>query len=69
MHARTLVPSLALLVGVALPAALHAKEKGMLSVGAKAPSFQTKTHRGGLASLDELRKAGPVVLVFLRGFS
>jgi peroxiredoxin len=40
-----------------------------LAVGAAAPEFEAVAQDGRKVSLAELRKEGPVVLVFLRGFS
>ncbi|MBW1848687.1 MAG: redoxin domain-containing protein [Deltaproteobacteria bacterium] len=37
--------------------------------GDKAPEFIANTYDGKNISLSKLKKAGPVVLIFIRGFS
>jgi peroxiredoxin len=41
----------------------------VLAVGAAAPDFEAVSQDGRKVILSELRQQGPVVLVFLRGFS
>lgn len=40
-----------------------------LAAGMAAPEFEAVSYDGRKISLPELRKQGPVMLVFLRGFS
>jgi len=40
-----------------------------VAVGMAAPEFEAVTHDGRKVTLSELRQQGPVMLVFLRGFS
>ncbi|MBN1381334.1 MAG: redoxin domain-containing protein [Deltaproteobacteria bacterium] len=40
-----------------------------LAVGAAAPDFEAVSHDGEKITLSQLRQQGPVMLVFLRGFS
>ena len=46
--------------------AVHSRSAG---VGTPAPDFELPDAGGQLHRLSELRKDGPVVLVFLRGFA
>ena len=40
-----------------------------VAIGMSAPEFEAVTHDGRKMTLSELRQQGPVMLVFLRGFS
>ena len=40
----------------------------LLEKGDEAPGFTANTHNDNSISLTKLRKAGPVVLIFIRGF-
>ena len=41
----------------------------LLEKGNEAPDFTANTYNGSSISLAKLQKAGPVVLIFIRGFS
>ncbi len=41
----------------------------LLVKGDKAPEFIANTYNGSSISLSRLKKAGPVVLIFIRSFS
>ena len=41
----------------------------LLEKGDEAPEFTANSYNGNSISLTKLQKAGPVVLVFIRGFS
>ena len=41
----------------------------LLEKGDEAPDFTANTYNGSSISLAKLQKAGPVVLIFIRGFS
>lgn len=41
----------------------------LLEKGDEAPQFTANTYSGANLSLTQLQKSGPVVLVFIRGFS
>jgi len=40
-----------------------------LATGMTAPEFEAVSHDGRKITLSELRQQGPLILVFLRGFS
>ncbi len=41
----------------------------LLERGDEAPDFTANTYNGSSISLKKLQKVGPVVLIFIRGFS
>lgn len=47
--------------------AVQAQKPEGLFINSKAPEFKLKDQTGGVVSLKELRKKGPVVLLFYRG--
>ncbi len=58
-----------LLFTLAMPSGAVAKEPKPLKLGDKAPLFEALDFKAQQIKLTKLLKDGPVVLVFLRGFS